>query len=396
MARTLLLFFLILHCSSTALVTCSGGGGGAAGLRMKLTHVDAKGNYTAPELVRRAVAAGRQRLAFLEASEASGGGGGGRVEALIDTGSDLIWTQCSTCLRKVCAKQTLPYYNSSASSSFKPVPCTDRMCAANYYHFCDLDSGCSVIASYGAGTVIGSLATEVFAFQSGTAELAFGCVTFTRIFPGALQGASGLIGLGRGRLSLVSQTGANRFSYCLTRYFHNNGASGHLFVGAAASLITGHGDGAVTTIRFVKGPKGLPFYYLPLVGLTVGKTRLPIPSTLFDLRELAPGFTVGGVIIDSGSPFTRRRRRRDGPLRVEGDVGKVVPPLVFHFSGGADLAVPAENYWAPVGKATACMAIGRGGRYSTVIGNFQQQNMHVLYDLADGELSFQPADCSTL
>jgi len=44
----------VLLCLSNVLITCSGGG---AGIRMKLTHVDAKGSYTAEERVRRARAA---------------------------------------------------------------------------------------------------------------------------------------------------------------------------------------------------------------------------------------------------------------------------------------------------------------------------------------------------
>uniref|UniRef100_J3NEJ7 Peptidase A1 domain-containing protein n=1 Tax=Oryza brachyantha TaxID=4533 RepID=J3NEJ7_ORYBR len=228
MARTLL--FLVLLCSCTALLTCTNGGDGGAGLRMKLTHVDARGNYTDRR--------GRARPL----------GDVARAEALVDTGSDLVWTQCSTCLRRVCAKQTLPYYNSSASSSFAPVPCKEKLCAASDLYFCALDGGCSVIASYGAGSIVGFLGTEAFSFQSGTAELAFG----------------------------------------------------------------------------------------------------------------------------------------------------VVPTLVFHFRGGADMALPPENYWAPADKATACMAIYAGGRYRSLIGNFQQQNMHVLYDLANGEFSFQAAECSAL
>uniref|UniRef100_A0A0D3HW55 Peptidase A1 domain-containing protein n=1 Tax=Oryza barthii TaxID=65489 RepID=A0A0D3HW55_9ORYZ len=393
MARKLFVLVLIM-CSTTALITCTNGGAGdgGEGLHMKLTHVDAKGNYTAEELVRRAVAAGKQRLAFLDAAMAGGGDGGGvgapvrwatlqyvaeyligdppqRAEALIDTGSDLVWTQCSTCLRKVCARQALPYYNSSASSTFAPVPCAARICAANddIIHYCDLAAGCSVIAGYGAGVI-----------------------------------------------------GATKFSYCLTPYFHNNGATGHLFVGASASL-GGHGD--VMTTQFVKGPKGSPFYYLPLIGLTVGETRLPIPATVFDLREVAPGLFSGGVIIDSGSPFTSLVHDAydalaselaarlngslvapppdadDGALCVaRRDVGRVVPAVVFHFRGGADMAVPAESYWAPVDKAAACMAIASAGPYrrQSVIGNYQQQNMRVLYDLANGDFSFQPADCSAL
>ena len=32
----------------------------------------------------------------------------------------------------------------------------------------------------------------------------------------------------------------------------------------------------------------------------------------------------------------------------------------------------------------------------SIIGNFHQQNMHLLYDVGSGELSFQTADCSAL
>jgi hypothetical protein len=33
---------------------------------------------------------------------------------------------------------------------------------------------------------------------------------------------------------------------------------------------------------------------------------------------------------------------------------------------------------------------------TSVIGNHMQQNMHVLYDLDNEEVSFQPADCSSI
>lgn len=72
-----------------------------------------------------------------------------------------------------------------------------------------------------------------------------------------------------------------------------------------------------------------------------------------------------------------------------------VPTLVFHFSGGADMALPPENYWAPIDKSTACMAIFEAFEIS-IIGNFQQQNMHLLFDIGKGQLSFQTANCSTL
>lgn len=442
MAPSLVFLLVLLSCSATAtLVACSSSNEAEAGLRMKLAHVDDKGGYTTEERVLRAVAVSRQqqqqRLMAGAEDDVSAqvhratrqyiasyliGSPPQRAEALIDTGSDLIWTQCATtCLPKSCAKQGLPYYNLSQSSTFVPVPCADKagFCAANGVHLCSLDGSCTFIASYGAGRVIGSLGTESFAFESGTTSLAFGCVSLTRITSGALNDASGLIGLGRGRLSLVSQIGATRFSYCLTPYFHSSGASSHLFVGASASL-----GGGGASMPFVKSPKDYPystFYYLPLEGITVGKTRLPaVNSTTFQLRQLFKGYWAGGVIIDTGSPLTQLASHAYEALKEEvaaqlgngslvpapEDSGlelcvaregfqKVVPALVFHFGGGADMAVPAASYWAPVDKAAACMMILEGG-YDSIIGNFQQQDMHLLYDLRRGRFSFQTADCTML
>ena len=68
---------------------------------------------------------------------------------------------------------------------------------------------------------------------------------------------------------------------------------------------------------------------------------------------------------------------------------------MLHFAGGADMALPPGNYWAPVDKSTACMAILQDYGIS-IIGNFQQQNMHLLFDVGEGRFSFQTADCSTL
>nr|AJC64141.1 aspartic proteinase nepenthesin-1-like protein [Thinopyrum intermedium] len=423
MARTLMVLVVLLY-TVAAPLTCSTGDG----LRIKLTHVDAKGNYTMAELVRRAVDRSRQRLAMIAAghdvsapvhwaqsqyiAEYLIGNPPQRAEALIDTGSSLIWTQCSTCtLGGNCFQQNLPRYDPSQSSSAQHVACTDATCKANPPSGCSRQGGnqCVFAASYGAGDIAGELDTETFTFQSSTAKLTFGCVTASRITLGALDGASGLIGLGRDSSSLVSQTGATKFSYCLTPYFRANSAPSHLFVGASARM---SGGSPVMSMQFVKSSS--TFYYLPLVGLTVGETKLPIPSTLFKLKGDS-----GGVIIDSGSPTTSlvdgaykalrnelvrqlnaslvappRGSNTDLCVGQNDLVNGKLPDLVFHFSG-ADMTVPPRNYWAPVDKSTACMMIFSSTDSST-IGNFQQQNMHLLYDVARGTLSFQTADCSAL
>jgi hypothetical protein len=87
------------------------------------------------------------------------------------------------------------------------------------------------------------------------------------------------------------------------------------------------------------------------------------------------------------------------------DVSRLVPPpLVLHFGqGGGAWTIPPENYWVPVDIETSCMVVLSSAIFAppsfnttSVIGNHMQQNMHVLYDLDNEEVSFQPADCSSI
>jgi len=95
----------------------------AAGLRLELTHIDAKNCRTGEERVRRAIERTRRRLASMGAGVAAPvrwsktqyvaeyfiGDPPQRSEAIVDTGSDLVWTQCAAC-RPGCFGQYLPHY----------------------------------------------------------------------------------------------------------------------------------------------------------------------------------------------------------------------------------------------------------------------------------------------
>ncbi|KAF8666904.1 hypothetical protein HU200_053432 [Digitaria exilis] len=275
-----------------------------------------------------------------------------------------------------------------------------------------------------AGTISGVLDTEEFTFGSSESEatttLAFGCITSSSLTQGSLDGASGIIGLGRGGLSIVSQLSDSKFGYCLTPYFTDTVGPSHLFVGSSAGLSPNNAP--VTSVPFVPNPTDYPydaFYYLPLTGITAGATTLDVPEDVFELREVGPG-QWAGTLIDSGSPFTSlvdvayqaledELTRQLGDSLVQPpaqgfdlcvarmDLGRVVPSLVLHFgSGGGDLVVPPENYWGPVDDDTACMLVLESSDSTTTIGNFMQQNKHLLYDLANAVLSFQTADCSSM
>nr|CAD1819187.1 unnamed protein product [Ananas comosus var. bracteatus] len=70
-----------------------------------------------------------------------------------------------------------------------------------------------------------------------------------------------------------------------------------------------------------------------------------------------------------------------------------VPDVVFHFQG-ADMELPPKNVFiADPADGLLCLMMGNSTGIS-VLGNFQLQNMHVLYDLGKQALSFEPAQCS--
>jgi hypothetical protein len=308
---------------------------------------------------------------------------------------------------------------------------------------------CPISSSYDAvgeftgylrvGELVGDLGTDVFIFGGEEANITFGRVSDIHSDPGSwnLAGASGVMGLGRGPLSLVSQLGATKFSYCLTSLFFSGNATsqGHLFVGSSAGL---RGGGApATSVPFVANPTEEPyssFYYLPLVGISLGSTRLDIPASAFEVRRASPGVSTGGTVIDLSTQFTflvdvafnalgqeLERQLGNRLLPLEDHVGfsycvdsldfgfRGIPSLVLHFGRGGeeeDLVLPAANYWSPVlysGQEMACMLILSSSAITelpmnetTVIGDYMQQDINVFYDLGRGVVSFEPTDCSSL
>lgn len=396
------------------------------GFRVNLSHVDSGGNYTKFERLQRAMKRGRLRLQHLSAkttpsespvkSPVHAGNGeflmklaiGTPAEtysAIIDTGSDLIWTQCKPC--KDCFDQPTPIFDPKKSSSFSKLPCSSDLCTALPVSSCS--DGCEYLYSYGDySSTQGILATETFTFGDALVSgIGFGCGE-DNDGSGFSQGA-GLVGLGRGPLSLISQLGESKFSYCLTSIDDSKGVS-TLLVGSEPTVK------ADITTPLIKNPSQPSFYYLSLEGITVGDTLLPVKKTTFSIQEDGSG----GLIIDSGttityledSAFSALKKAFISQMKLEvddsGSTGLdlcfqlppgtstlVVPDLVFHFEG-ADLKLPAENYIiADSGLGVVCLTMGSSSGMS-IFGNFQQQNMVVMHDLDKETLSFAPAQCNQI
>ncbi|KAF0890291.1 hypothetical protein E2562_002703 [Oryza meyeriana var. granulata] len=447
---------LVLVIMATTAACCATGGVVAPattsrlkGLRVHLTHVDAHGNYSKQQLLQRAARRSHHRMSRLVArttgvaissSKATAGGGGGAdlqvpvhagngeflmdvsigtpalaYSAIVDTGSDLVWTQCKPCVD--CFKQSTPVFDPSSSSTYATVPCSSSYCSDLPTSTCTSASKCGYTYTYGdSSSTQGVLATETFTLaRSKLPGIVFGCGD-TNEGDGFSQGA-GLVGLGRGPLSLVAQLGLDKFSYCLTSL--DDTKKSPLLLGSLADISeTSAAASSVQTTPLIKNPSQPSFYYVTLKALTVGSTRITLPSSAFSVQDDG----TGGVIVDSGTSITylevqgyRALKKAFAaqmalPVADGSGVGLdlcfqapakgvdqvEVPKLVFHFDGGADLDLPAENYMVLDGGSGALCLTVMGSRGLSIIGNFQQQNFQFVYDVGHDTLSFAPVQCNKL
>ncbi|KAM0946022.1 putative nepenthesin [Dioscorea sansibarensis] len=336
---------------------------------------------------------------------------------VVDTGSDLAWLQCSPCRR--CYSQSAPIFDPRRSRTYASVPCGSALCRRLDASGCDLRRGaCLYEVAYGDGSAtMGDFSTETLTFRGGARlpRVALGCGHDNQ---GLFVAASGLLGLGRGTLSLPSQAAyrlSRRFSYCLV----DRTSTSSQPVTRASSLIFGpsaipQSSSSVAYTPMVRNPTMDTFYYADLIGISVGGARVPRAELKLD-----QGTGRGGVIIDSGTSVTRLARAAYEAMRdafragatelspaAEGfslfdtcyDLGGKsvvkVPTLVLHFAGGADVALPAENYLIPVDtKGTFCFAFAGTDGGVSIIGNIQQQGFRMVFDSETSRIGFVPRGC---
>nr|KJB09627.1 hypothetical protein B456_001G154400 [Gossypium raimondii] len=290
------------------------------------------------------------------------------------------------------------------------IPCRSPLCRSLDSSGCNQRRMCLYQVSYGDGSVtFGDFSTETLTFRrTSVGRVALGCGHDNE---GLFVGAAGLLGLGRGILSFPSQTGSRfnrKFSYCLVDRSASSKPSSLVFGDAAIPR------GALFT-PLLTNPKLDTFYYIELLGISVGGTRVPkISPSLFKMDQDGNG----GVIIDSGTSVTRLtqpaytatrdafrlgathlKRAPDFSLfdtcfDLSGQTSVKVPTLVLHFRG-ADLSLPATNYLIPVDSSgTFCFAFAGTMNGLSIIGNIQQQGFRVAYDLAGSRVGFSPRGCA--
>ncbi|GER40154.1 eukaryotic aspartyl protease family protein [Striga asiatica] len=400
-------------------------------------HVDHDKHLTKTELLRLALDRTRKRLQWLQQAARpninvgapirySGDGAylaylsigtpGVSVPAILDTGGGLTWTQCASCHN--CSAQPTPLFNPSKSTSYVALKCPNKKCKLYTPNVCDkraCGTECAFNLTYGDGSGTGgNLATETFWFEADTVPVPvpgvlFGCGFHTQ--GNMPNGGVGNLGLGRWNDSIVSQLDERVFSYCLP-LFGSKKKTGRLFMGSGAAAP----HGALTTqlLRYPGSYYG-GFYYLQLQGISINGVPVTINSSAFQVGKDGSG----GLIIDSGTTITNLDNSTFEAVgqeltsqmaqiglpwtnssssdlefcyklpRGKMEAGIQFPKIVFEFKGAA-LELPWQKYFFVVEKGIGCLMMAATDMDFSILGNFQQQNTLVIYDLGNEKLSFVP------
>ncbi|KAK7401628.1 hypothetical protein VNO78_13250 [Psophocarpus tetragonolobus] len=334
--------------------------------------------------------------------------------AIADTGSDLIWVQCSPC--KKCNPQKPPLFDPKKSSTFRTVPCDSQPCTLLHKNqrICGTSGQCVYGYSYGDKSfTIGQLGVDLINFSSNKNatfhHLTFGCgflnketaATDTR-----MSQNTGLVGLGAGPLSLTSQLGdeiGRKFSYCLVP-FGSNFTSKLKFGSESMENV----KGVVSTPLIIKSNTPT-YYYLNLEGISVGM-KMVKPSKNSATNDY------GNIIIDSGTAYTNFEESfyNEFVTLVKEVLGVKVakenptnticfkyyaknnafPKFVFHFTG-AMVSMNRDNlFYYDHDENLLCLLMKTTKFGVPILGHQAQVGFRVEYDLQGGKVSFAPTDCT--
>ncbi|XP_072986455.1 aspartic proteinase nepenthesin-2-like [Typha latifolia] len=269
------------------------------------------------------------------------------AHALLDMSSDLIWTNC----------------DSSKSTTSTVIPCP-RECSSLLGNL-ECPKECSYNFTYDdQDSTQVALARDYFTLGNLTLEkpldIVFGCGTQNN---GFFSNLSGIIGLGRGNLSLVSQMGYGNFSYCLNSNYSDISP---LFLVSQPNL---YGN-QVNSTPLIRNPHYTSAYYVNLIGISVDSKRLRIPSSTFSLQPDGSG----GVLLDSA---------------------KCLRFLLWHciLSAGPMWCCSRTITWIDMTNGLLCLTMLPSDGIS-VLGNLQQADKHIFFDLKNSVFSFQTVNCS--
>ncbi|XP_062216638.1 aspartyl protease 25 [Phragmites australis] len=336
----------------------------------------------------------------------------------LDTSADATWAHCAPCDTCPAGSRFIP----ASSSSYASLPCASSWCPLFQGEPCPANQDasappptCAFAKPFADASFQASLASDTLRLgKDAIANYTFGCV-------GSVTGPTsnlpkqGLLGLGRGPMALLSQTGGKYngvFSYCLPSY-KSYYFSGSLRLGAA---------GQPRSARYtplLSNPHRPSLYYVNVTGLSVGRAWVTVPAGSF---AFDPN-TGAGTVIDSGTVITRWtapvyaalreefRRQVAAPsgytslgafdtcFNTDEVAAGGAPTVTVHMDGGVDLTLPMENTLIHSSATPlACLAMAEAPQnvnaVVNVVANLQQQNVRVVFDVANSRVGFAREACN--
>lgn len=320
----------------------------------------------------------------------------------MDTSNDAAWVPCTGCVG--CSSTV---FNSAKSTTFKTLGCQAAQCKQVPNPTCG-GGACSFNMTYGGSTVAANLSQDTISLATDTVPgYTFGCIQKTT---GNSVPPQGLLGLGRGPLSLLSQTQnlyQSTFSYCLPSFKSLN-FSGSLRLGPIGQ------PKRIKYTPLLKNPRRSSLYYVNLMAIRVGRRVVDIPPSVLQFNPT----TGAGTIIDSGTVFTRlvapaytavrdEFRRRVGRNLTVTSLGgfdtcywvPIVAPTITLMFSGMNVTLPQDNLLihSTAGSIT-CLAMAAApdnvNSVLNVIANMQQQNHRILFDVPNSRLGVARELCT--
>ncbi|CAN1135722.1 Aspartic proteinase 36 [Linum perenne] len=330
---------------------------------------------------------------------------------IVDTGSTVTYVPCSSC--EHCGKHQDPKFQPELSSTYQAVKCNPSCNCDDEGKQCTYERRYAEMSSSS-----GVLAEDVISFgnesQLKPQRAVFGC---ENVETGDLysQRADGIIGLGRGRLSIVDQLVdksviSDSFSLCYGGMDVGGGAMVLGGITPPSDMVFTHSD-----------PYRSPYYNIELKGLRVAGKSLKINTKVFDGRH--------GTVLDSGTTYAylpeeafvalkdaimkeiSALRQIHGPDpnyndicfsgagRDVSELSKKFPKVDMVFSNGQALTLSPENYLFRHTKVSGayCFGIFQNGKDpTTLLGGIIVRNTLVTYDRENDKIGFWKTNCSEL
>ena len=333
-----------------------------------------------------------------------------QVMGFADTSNGLIWVQCSDC-NSQCEPEKGPFtkFLPSKSFTYEMEPCGSNVCnSLTGFQTCNSsDRWCKYRLVYEDNSeTSGNLSSDSFSFDTTDGKhvdvgyLNFGCSEAP--LTGGMQSYMGSVGLNQTPLSLISQLGIKKFSYCLVPF--NLGSTSKMYFGSLPVT-----SGGQTPLLYPNSDA----YYVKVLGISVGADD-PNLDGVFDVYDVRDGW-----IIDSGTTYSSletdafdrllakfitlpdlQQKKEDPRNRFElcfaanANDMETFPDVTVHLDG-AELILNVESTFVKIeDDGIICLALLRSGSPVSILGNFQLQNYHVGYDLEAQVVSFAPVNCA--